>query len=328
MSNGELEHLTVPAVIDPVICSWDGLVLGAESHVMKARVADRYDQAEVVTLDRISRSVVKYQLQNTSDLARLDGGRREKQTTQEDQADRPKIRESITSIIPTSATFGSQHRLDKFAVAWLRGIAYDQLREHPRIYALPVINSDIRSGQIFIWRCEKNVAVYPTADERRILHTTVSDRNELALKTITLTLDCFRTKALLKYRWSVTGDARAHTFFISCCKLQFYVMFHRWSREHADRLAPIRYSLSDEVITNQLMIDLTVSLEHSTIAIDTLVGIMAENSLEAEQLGITSRAVEDPMNKFQQRVRKTAEHGEIEVSALLADTHRTSRVAA
>lgn len=45
---------------------------------------------------------------------------------------------------------------------------------------MPVLKSGMRSGRIFTWCREQNIALSPTADERRVLHTSITDHDELA----------------------------------------------------------------------------------------------------------------------------------------------------
>jgi RNA polymerase sigma factor (sigma-70 family) len=238
-----------------------------------------------------------------------------------------------------------QHRLDELAVAGFVGVAYDRFRDDLWIYAMPVLKSGIRSGRIFTWCRDQGVAINPTADERRVLHASIADRDELALETIAQALDYFRTEVLLKKRWSAAGGAGISTFFIGSCKFQFRTVYRRWSRERADRLAPLGYGHTDEEIANELTTGLADDPERSAITRDTLARVAAKSSPEArmifslilkdltyaeiaQELGISSRAVEGHMHRLRLKVWRMAERGEIEIPASLAVARQSVRTAA
>ena len=82
------------------------------------------------------------------------------------------------------------HLLDKQCVELLRyhgftGPVYQEFTDELWAYALPVLKSKMRSGEIFKMCFERNVMVpAPTFDERAVLHSSMEDRDALAVDTI------------------------------------------------------------------------------------------------------------------------------------------------
>jgi hypothetical protein len=66
---GELEQYVARAELNPVMRSWGGLMLSPQGKAMKARVAEKFGEAVIASLDlEIARNVAERGMDNTSDL--------------------------------------------------------------------------------------------------------------------------------------------------------------------------------------------------------------------------------------------------------------------
>jgi len=237
-----------------------------------------------------------------------------------------------------------QRQLNELVRGGFTGADYDRFHNDLWTYAMPVIKGSIRNGEIFIWCRDKGIPVSPTSDEREVLHSSIEDRDGLAVDTIAGALDYFRDKVLRKERWTATGGSAVRTYFIGACLFEFQGVYRRWARERAVRLDATGYSLDNDAAAAQLLKAMTIDTERSAITGDTLARILAKGSPHAnmicrlilqdytyaeigEQLGITERAVEGHMHRLRKRVAKMVERGQIEHPAPLRAALSSERAA-
>lgn len=242
-------------------------------------------------------------------------------------------------------------RIDDLAHRGFAGVAYEQFRSELWAYAWPVLLAGLREGTIFAECGKAGIAINPTPDERRVLHSSSADREEIALETIANALGFFHAKVLGKNKWSSTGGASIRTYFIGACKIfigackiQLRDVYRRWSRERADRLAPLGYGLDGDEVAWGLADDLSVDPADIAATADTLRRIMSVATPEAmmmcaltledmpqaeigHELGISERAVEGHMRRLRKRAEKLADRGVISVPAPLRPRRSARRAA-
>ncbi|GAA4554864.1 RNA polymerase sigma factor [Pseudonocardia xishanensis] len=211
--------------------------------------------------------------------------------------------------------------------AGMKGVRYDLLIDELRRYGMRVLRAALRDGRIFTWcGVGSRAPVFATADERRVLHTSPEDRDELALETIANAIVLFH-ESLADREWNPERSS-LHTYFIGACKIAFPGVYRRWSRERASRLEEYGYGHTPEVLGVELRA-LSPSPEAMAVDTDTLRRILRVGSPEArmicrliltgynqaeiaEKLGITTRAVEGHMHRLRKRVEKMVARGTID----------------
>lgn len=238
------------------------------------------------------------------------------------------------SVLPTDAE-AAHHQLGEDALLvqalyddGMAGVRYEMLIDELCRYAMRVLRAALRDGRIFAWcGVGSRAPVFPTADERRVLHSSPGDRDELALETIANAIVIFRD-TLQKRQWNPLQGASLHTFFIGACKIAFAKVYRRWSRERGARLEEYGYGHDPEVLGEELL-SLSASPEALSVDADTLRRILRVSSPEArmicqlilsghsqaeigEKLGITTRAVEGHMHRLRKRVEKMVARGTID----------------
>lgn len=214
------------------------------------------------------------------------------------------------------------------------GPEWDAFHDELWSYALPVLTSGMRTGKIFTWCWRADMIVKPTSDQRRALHTSSEDRDELAIETIAITMKHFRNKTLRKGGWRPRKGASLKTFFIGACILQFGQVFRRWQRERADRLGAFGYGTQPEVIASEMIDHLGVHVDDYVASSHTLSIILSKASTEvrmacyllmqertyaeiADELGVSERTIEGQFYRLRKRVRTLLRQGAIDVPGFL-----------
>lgn len=227
---------------------------------------------------------------------------------------------------------GTAHMLDKQCVELLKyhgftGPVYQEFTDELWAYALPVLKSKMRSGEIFKMCFERNVMVpAPTFDERAVLHSSMEDRDALAVDTIAAAVPRFRD-TLVKGRWKQAGGSSLRTFFIGACLFAFAEVFSTWAtarRRHLERLIDGEI----DTLASQL-ISVALDPERNAVSRDTIEAILRRSppatrticalimrdmsfAAIAKELGITERAVEGRMRRLRRRVNRMVEDGAVD----------------
>ncbi|MGD9697341.1 MAG: RNA polymerase sigma factor [Thermoleophilia bacterium] len=225
------------------------------------------------------------------------------------------------------ARLTDQRRLDLLTAAGYAGPAYQQFCEQLWIYALPVLKSKMRSGEIFTMCFDKGVILNPTFDERAVLHSSMEDRDTLAVDTIAAAIPEFRT-TLIKRRWTPAGGSSVDTYFVGACLFAFGDVFRKWARTRRRHLAQILQNTEIDVLAGQV-ISTALDPERTAVTRDAVAAILRNCPPEtrlicalimrdlpfaeiATQLGITERAVEGRMRRLRRRVNRMIEQGDLD----------------
>lgn len=197
-------------------------------------------------------------------------------------------------------------------------------------YALPVVKSMLRSGRIREACRQHGVIVRITPTDREALHTSIQERDALAVDTITRGERYFMKKVIRTRRWSPDGGASLETYFVGACLLAFPRAYDQWSRERSDRLARLQYGLiplmdkeqptgaaaDPELLAVQRDLVGQVFARASTTA-RAIMNLIASDHTYAEigvLLGLSERAVEGHMYRLRKSVKHLdAEHGHLSV---------------
>src|SRR6266516_1142186 len=107
------------------------------------------------------------------------------------------------------------------------GPLYDYFAAEQAAYALAVLMSWMRTGEIFRKCKEKGRPVLPT----EIWKWDREDRLGLAHLTVTKALAVFRERVLVPGAWDPRRGATVKTFFVGACLLQFANFFNECTRE-------------------------------------------------------------------------------------------------
>ena len=233
---------------------------------------------------------------------------------------------------------------EELAKAGFEGSEYQAFCDDLWDYGMKVLNAGLRTGDIFQWCWEADIVIKPTSDERRVLHSSAADRDELVVDTILSAIPWFRQEVLLKKRWSPNRGASLRTFFIGTCKHHFRIVFRRWQRERFCRLAAYGYGIDPVLVAGALVDTLATDPEEYVAAADLVTRLLTRATPEAkmacylllqdftlaeigERLGITERAVEGHLHRLRKHARTMVKQGRIEVPEFL-ETKRLAGSAA
>ena len=220
-----------------------------------------------------------------------------------------------------------QQRLDALAATGFTGPTYHGFSDDLWQHALPILKSKMRSGEIFTMCSDKNVVLDPTSDERAVLHSSIEDRDALAVDTIAAAIRQFRV-TLMEGGWKPSGGASVETYFIGACVLAFGDVFRKWARTRRRHLAQILQNTEVDTLAAQL-ISKALDPEQAAVTRDTVEIILRKSTPQtrmicalimrdipfseiAEQIGITERAVEGKMRRLRLRVHRMIEQGSID----------------
>ena len=212
------------------------------------------------------------------------------------------------------------------------GVELDQLESELWLYGFRVLKNFLRTGRIIAVCAELGRPVFMTEEVLRTLHSSLQDRDELAVETLIRAVPYFRKKVLERGRWD-HNKSSLRTYFIGACAMSFSVVFQKWNDARTTRMHELGTIEHPGDVASKLSPHL--SKDPATIAQvnDTLRKIMRRARPEARSIcllllqgmtyaevgealdGISSRAVEGHMHRLRRTVRTMGRRGEIELPA-------------
>jgi DNA-directed RNA polymerase specialized sigma24 family protein len=204
------------------------------------------------------------------------------------------------------------------------GPAYRQLFDDLWRYAWPVIKVFLRTNRmnqvLRRYAPYRNFAISP--EDMVVLSRSEAERDALAVDIISRAVENFRTRAILKRKWSATGGASLRTWFIGTCALSYPRAYTRWSKNRTDRLVQVakRHAIDLDTVGNDfsqrasdpsLIVshrsDLQSLIDNAQPTTKLILGLLMEGLTQAEiatELGLTVRAVEGRIYRFRDRIRR------------------------
>lgn len=273
--------------------------------------------------------------------------RRVRRTASEDRSlldmdNRPRLvikKFSDVELKPYQAEAGTRldadrARFEELCRADFKGHAWKAFCDDLWEYAMPVLKAGMRTGSIFKWCWDHDIIVESTDDERRTLHGSMEDRDELAIESIAGAIVAFRKNTLERRRWKPTKRASLRTFFIGACLVQFGQVFRHWRRERVDRLAGFGYGVAPALLASELADQLTADPEQYTITAELLTKCLKKADIEvkmscylvlqghtlvetAELLGVSDRVIEGRFYRLRKHVKTLVKQGRVEIPGFL-----------
>ena len=251
---------------------------------------------------------------------------------------------------PPEQPNAGQLRIDELRLGKLReqnftGPVYDQIVDELWEYALPVLLSQLGRGTIFRWCLDSGIAVHPTPDERRVLHSSREERDKLAVLTIAEAVPVFRSRVLLRGAWDARKRASLSTYFIGRVKFEFVDVFREWQRDraatHAALLGPTHL---ESGTLDALFFTPSLDPEKRAIDQDTINYLTRGGQPEArpicalilkgytyaeigQQLHLTERAVEYRMRQLRKHVARLVTSGQLAAPTRKIILQKSRRVA-
>ncbi|MGE0346560.1 MAG: hypothetical protein AB7N73_12160 [Gemmatimonadales bacterium] len=242
-------------------------------------------------------------------------------------------------VVPATVQMSDQERVEQLQRDRFKGPAYQELSDEMWAYALPVLKKKMRSGEIFSMLFDKNVMVpAPTFDERAVLHSSMEDRDALAVDTIAAAFPKF-CATLDRGGWKPESGSSLRTFFVGACLFAFADVYEKWV---AARRAHLRRIVDGDVeaLASEL-IGMALDPERHVVTRDTVNSILRRSTPAtrticamvmrdmtfceiAKELGITERAVEGRMRRLRRRVNRMVEEGAIDQTVRAAKSNEAS----
>lgn len=185
-------------------------------------------------------------------------------------------------------------------------------------YGFRVLKSALRTGRIVTMCHDAGVPLYFSDEQRRVLHTSVEERDTLTVDTLTRAVPYFLSKVLARGRWN-PERASLQTYFVGCCVRAFPDVFRAWARDRQKRLSEL--DQSEAIFDEQSAMPSSVEPEFVATARDTIrvalrrarpevrviCSLIAQGYTHAEigeKLGgISARAVEGHMRRLRASTR-------------------------
>jgi RNA polymerase sigma factor (sigma-70 family) len=198
------------------------------------------------------------------------------------------------------------------------GPVYERFRDELWDYAMRVMHEFMLRGRI-VELCEsRNAPVSVSNLARRAMHTSQDTRDEIAVDSIAWTEKYFREEILIKGRWRPKpGAASIRSYFIGACAFGFRRALRNWESAHKDE-----WLRADATTVIDRVADTLDPAERAAI-MDFLRRILKDAPPEArhicslilqdlshteiaDQLGISTRAVEGYLYRLRKRARRLA----------------------
>jgi DNA-directed RNA polymerase specialized sigma24 family protein len=214
-----------------------------------------------------------------------------------------------------------RRQADEQLVAALRlhafkGPEWDRFSEDLAAYGLSVLQLWIKKGEIFRVCRSKNLGRGGPPPHGRPL--SANDATELACETVAKGIIQFRN-VLVRDGWSSAGGANLRTFFIGQCLMQFGNVYRRWRKEELSppwvwivtldevhrQFDHREYGDPERTAIDRLHVELLLSLasDRERTVLELLREGWSHRQI-GEVLGVTTKAVEDLVYRFRQKMRK------------------------
>lgn len=158
--------------------------------------------------------------------------------------------------------------VDELRASGFAGTHYSYFATEMAKYGIAVMTAWIRTHQIFGKMRERGRGgiAAPPGDELRSQETA----QELAMETVAVALQNFRTYVLLPGKWDPAKGASIRTYFIGQCLIQFSNVYRRWYKETFEhvpwgylaneaQLTARGYEHVETTATNHISVDLVLA---------------------------------------------------------------------
>ncbi len=195
--------------------------------------------------------------------------------------------------------------LDELMLRGYEGRSWKVFVENLAGYALPILVSWLRSGQIFV-KASRGLGRV----KRRPGRLEREDRVDLAGVLISEAVHFFRDKVLRPGKWDVTRGASLRTYFVGSCLLIFPNVYRAWCRETRPISCGSEEALPELKVREPNLVERIDLAERIRSVTDfrnrkILEGIARGQTYGriAQELGLTERAVEARVDRLRRDLR-------------------------
>ncbi|WP_327692398.1 RNA polymerase sigma factor [Streptomyces sp. NBC_00459] len=166
------------------------------------------------------------------------------------------IAEAVGGFLADPSALRVQHDaavVADLALGGFQGLEYDLFEERLLGDSMPILRGMLRSGTFITLSVKKfakrDITFFVSGENKRLLHDSDADRDEIIVDVLMGARKTFRKKALVNGGWNPDfrgpkGPCCLMTYFIGRCMWEFRRVYLRWVRRR-ERIARVEAALFD-----------------------------------------------------------------------------------